>query len=266
MLVGSNQTFWNLSTVSHSEARLHCTKQAFELSTGLLQLKSALLDSYHAFASGMGWGGYLSTGKTVLWTHKKCSGLSKWQKRQVKLREGAKHKVQVKPQYQCLTWTANLHDCQGNLVVWGLIRWTEEMCWTGSSKRQRAHPRLQGPWQQKQQYQKVRNSFLQDKREGDAGGTLIGSAAVSLLLLTQPRWRMCYVWTRNFYSQLFAPLVGHEGGKKRQWQKKERQKPGKCRRPFMSRYEDDIQHYHIISKHPLLTEMKKDRHREHMTH
>lgn len=45
--------------------------------------------------------------------------------------------------------------------------------------RQHTHQRhlcFQAPWQQKQQYQKVRNSFLQDRRGGTAG-TLIGSVA-----------------------------------------------------------------------------------------
>lgn len=43
------------------------------------------------------------------------------------------------------------------------------------SKRQQAHqrhPRFQGPWQQKQQYQKVRNSFLQDRKRGIQGGNI----------------------------------------------------------------------------------------------
>lgn len=35
--------------------------------------------------------------------------------------------------------------------------------------------------------------FSPGQTEGDTGGTLIGNAAVSLLLLTQPRWTMCDV-------------------------------------------------------------------------
>lgn len=35
--------------------------------------------------------------------------------------------------------------------------------------------------------------FSPGQTEGDTGGTLIGSAAVSLLLLTQPRWTMSAV-------------------------------------------------------------------------
>lgn len=58
--------------------------------------------------------------------------------------------------------------------------------------------------------------FSPGQTEGDAGGTLIGSAAASLLL-TQPRWTMCAVRTRNFYSQFFAPRV--EGLKIEKWER-----------------------------------------------
>lgn len=62
--------------------------------------------------------------------------------------------------------------------------------------------------------------FSPGQTEGDTGGTLIGSAAVSLLLLTQPRWTMCAIRTRNFYSQLIATLVGYE----RKWHEKNRER------------------------------------------
>lgn len=39
--------------------------------------------------------------------------------------------------------------------------------------------------------------FSPGQTEGDTGGTLIGSAAVSLLLLTQPRRTSCAIWTGN---------------------------------------------------------------------
>lgn len=75
-------------------------------------------------------------------------------------------------------------------------------------------PIFPAPWQQKQQYQKVRNSFLQDRQRGICvcvcRGALIGSAATSMLLLTQPKWTMCAIHTRNFYRRLIATAVGHE--------------------------------------------------------
>lgn len=89
----------------------------------------------------------------------------------------------------------------GNLIVWSVIRGTgEEKQWTRSSKRQQTHqchPPFPGTMTTETTVSKGQEFFSPGQTEGDTGGTLIGSAAVSLLLLTQPRRTSCAIWTGN---------------------------------------------------------------------
>lgn len=94
--------------VSHSEVRLHCTKRAFELSAGLLALKSAVLRFLPCFhrRSGEG-GGYLSAGKNSVMNSQRRLSLLQWEKKETKnksQRKG-KNKVLVNPQYQLIPMT-----------------------------------------------------------------------------------------------------------------------------------------------------------------
>lgn len=140
IIAGSNQT-WH---PSQSEAWLHCTKQAFELRTDMLPVKSALPDSWRALKGGM------------LPFKRKTHNSGLWEKK--------KSKTQKK---QIIPGTI-IFNVRENLIYIS-TRGTQN---SDSSKRQHAHQRharFQGPWQQKQQYQKVRNSFLQDRQRGIQG-------------------------------------------------------------------------------------------------
>lgn len=68
------------------------------------------------------------------------------------------------------------------------------------------------------------------------GGALIGSAATSMLLLTQPKWTMCAIEMRNFYGRLIATSVGCE----RKKHKKKREGTAE-RTPFLPQYSEDMQ-------------------------
>lgn len=90
--------------------------------------------------------------------------------------------------------------------------------------------------------------FSPGQTEGDTGGTLIGSAAVSLLLLTQPRRTSCAIWTGNVLVMKVKRKTVRDTNKKK---KRNRE----CWRltAFMSHYEEDIQPCHT-RQYPLFTE------------
>lgn len=168
-----------------SEAGLHCTKQAFKLCNGLLPQKSPPSDSWHALK-----GGILTSTRKTHYEHTKktqdCENDTKKKQRII-----GKTIFNVPEQLIYITTRATL-TFEGTLGE--QRREATDVQLQKTSKHMSVIHRFQGACQQKQQYQKARNSFLQDRQRG----TLIGSAAVSLLL-TQPRWTMCTVWTENFF-------------------------------------------------------------------
>lgn len=140
----------------------------------------------------------------------------------------------------------------GNLIVWSVIRGTgEEKQWTRSSKRQQTHqchPPFPGTMTTETTVSKGQEFFSPGQTEGDTGGTLIGSAAVSLLLLTQPRRTSCAIWTGNVLVMKVKRKTVRDTNKKK---KRNRE----CWRltAFMSHYEEDIQPCHT-RQYPLFTE------------
>lgn len=128
LLVGSDQTFWYLST----EARSHCTKQAFEL----LPLKSAPPNSYHATFQQE--------------THREDKN------RDAKTGKG-ETVLRVNEQ------AADLHCREENMCVTPSIVRLNRGHRTATTS---ASSHFQAPWQKEQQYQKVRNSFLRDRPGG----------------------------------------------------------------------------------------------------
>lgn len=148
--------------------------------------------------------------------------------------------------FQC-TWKPDLHQYQGNSE----LRQLQKIASTS------APCPFPGTMTTETTVSKGQEFFSPGQTEGDTGGTLIGSAAVSLLLLTQLRWTMCTIRTRNFYSQLIATLVGYE----RKWHEKQGVQQTKLLSGLIIRRISSP----AIRQHPLFAEMKKDRHRESAT-
>ncbi len=104
--------------------------------------------------------------------------------------------------------------CRGNLGVWGVIRWTEKRG-NGRAAQKTASTSVSSPFPgtmtTETTVSKGQEFFSPGQTEGDTGGTLIGSAAVSLLLLTQTKMdNVCHL-NKEFNSQLSATLDGHDG-------------------------------------------------------
>lgn len=75
---------------------------------------------------------------------------------------------------------------------------------SGRQKRTSASCSFPGTMTTETTVSKGQEFFSPGQTEGNTGGTLIGSAAVLLLLLTQLRWTMCAIGSLDFYSRLIA--------------------------------------------------------------